>query len=458
MSEKTPLKLYNTLTRKEEVFKPISKAQVKMYTCGPTVYNYPHIGNYFAYLTSDFLKRTLKYNGFKVKQVMNITDVDDKTIRDSQVQNISLKQFTEKYTKAFLEDMRSLNIDTPELVPKATSHIKEMVSLIQDLLKKKIAYKGSDNSIYFSISKFRNYGKLSNLNLKELKTTRVKQDEYTKDNAQDFALWKAYDSSDGNVFWKTSLGKGRPGWHIECSAMSMKYLGNHFDIHTGGIDLIFPHHENEIAQSESSTKKKFVNYWIHNEWIKVDNKKMSKSLGNFYTLRDLINLGFSPLHYRYLTLQTHYRKPLNFTLESQESAKTSYEKIKNKILSLKNQTHKGIDKTKEYNSQFISAINDDLNMPKALSIFLQALDDFDFSPKKKLQLLYKFDSVLGLKIKTFKPEKLTIPNEIKTMLKERETLRKLKKFAEADILRQRILEKGYEISDTQKGPKLSKII
>ena len=452
------LKLYNTLTREKETFKPIKKDQVRMYSCGPTVYNYPHIGNYRAYIVADILKRTLKYNGLNVKQVMNITDVDDKTIRDSQKQGISLKELTEMYTKIFMKEIESLNIDSPDVFPKATEHIKEMVSLIKKLLDKKIAYKGEDNSIYYSISKFKDYGKLSNIKFKKLKTeTRVKQDEYSKERVNDFALWKSWDEKDGEVFWETEISKGRPGWHIECSAMSTKYLGNHFDIHTGGVDLIFPHHENEIAQTEAATKKKFVNFWIHNEWLLVDGKKMSKSLNNFYTLNDLKKMNYSPLHFRYLTLLTHYKKPMNFTLDSLEAAKVTFERIKRKIIELKSQEHKGKDLTKSYESQFTKAINDDLNTHQAVQIFIKTLEDFDFDPKNKLLLLEKFDSVLGLNIKEMQDLFIQTPIEVERLLEEREKLRKKKMWAEADILRQRIKEKGYLLEDTPKGPRLEKI-
>lgn len=455
---KIPLKLYNTLTRKKETFKPIKKGEVGMYTCGPTVYNFPHIGNYRAYITADLLKRTLKYNNYKIKQVMNITDVDDKTIRDSQKQGMPLKEFTEKYTKIFLEEINALNIDKPEVFPKATEHIKEMVFLIKKLLDKKIAYKGEDDSIYYSISKFKNYGKLANLKFKSLKAkTRIKQDEYAKEKVSDFALWKAWDENDGPVFWETEIGKGRPGWHIECSAMSTKYLGEHFDIHTGGIDLVFPHHQNEIAQSEAVTGKKFVNYWVHNEWLLVDGKKMSKSLGNFYTLKDLIDKGYSPIHFRYLNLLTHYKKPLNFTLENLDAAKSSYERIKKRIIELKAGEQKGNDFTEQYDAKFKKAINDDLNLPKAVQVFIKALDDLDFDSKNKFALLKKFDSVLGLKIDEMQETLLVLSKEVEFLVNEREKLRKNKMWAEADIIRQRIKERGYAIEDTSEGPKLEKI-
>src|SRR3989338_8353872 len=308
-----PLKLYNTLTRKKEVFKPIKDKIVNLYTCGPTIYDYAHIGNFRAYICSDILKRYLKYKGFKVKHIMNITDVDDKTIKGANQQKISLKDYTKKYEKIFFEDIEALNIDKADVFPKATEHIKEMIDLVKKLLKNGIAYKSEDGSIYYDISKFKDYGKLSHTKIKELKEgARVNQDSYEKESANDFALWKAYHEEDGNIFWQTEIGKGRPGWHIECSAMSMKYLGSHFDIHAGGVDLVFPHHENEIAQSEAFTGKKFVNYWFHNEHLLVDGRKMSKSLGNYYTLRDLLTKNYNPKAIRYLLLSTHYRQQLNF--------------------------------------------------------------------------------------------------------------------------------------------------
>ncbi|MEK6844203.1 MAG: cysteine--tRNA ligase [Nanoarchaeota archaeon] len=452
-----PLKIYNTLTRKKETFKPINKKEVRIYTCGPTVYNYPHIGNYRAYITADILKRVLNYNKYKVKHVMNITDVDDKTIRDSQKEGSQLKSFTERYASIFLKEIEMLNIIPADFFPRATSHVNEMVAIIKSLLEKNIAYKGEDGSIYYSISKFKDYGNLVHLKFKDAKTkARIKQDEYAKEKATDFALWKAWDEKDGNVFWETEIGKGRPGWHIECSAMSTKYLGEQFDIHTGGIDLIFPHHQNEIAQIEPVTNKKFVNYWVHNEWLLVNGKKMSKSLGNFYTLKDLIEKSYSPSDFRYLNLLTHYRKQLNFTFENMDAAKNSYERIKRKIIELKKQEHKGKDFTEEYESQFLKAINDDLNTPEAIQIFHKTLDEFDFSPKKKLKLLEKFDDILGLGVKDMQETAITIPKDVKKLIEEREKLRKEKNWAEADILRQRILEKGYKIEDSAQGAKIEK--
>ena len=459
MEKTIPLKIYNTLTRKKESFEPITQKEVKMYSCGPTVYNYPHIGNYRAYITADILRRVLGYNGYKVKQIMNITDVDDKTIRDSRKKGISLKEFTEGYTKVFLEEMKKLNIIPADKFPRATDHIEEMVSIISGLLKKKIAYKGEDGSIYYSISKFKNYGKLAHLKFDGLKEgARVKQDDYTKEAASDFALWKAYDESDGEVFWESKLGKGRPGWHIECSAMSTKYLGESFDIHTGGVDLIFPHHQNEIAQIEPVTKKKFVNYWVHNEWLLVDGKKMSKSLKNFYMLKDIINQGYDPLHFRYLVLLTHYKKPFNFTFENMDAAKTAYERIKRKVIELKSQEHKGKDLTEHYSGEFLKAVNDDVNLPKAIAVFFNTLEDFNFNPKNKIELIEKFDEVLGLGIKEMHKIDIKVPTDVAKLIEEREKLRKEKEWAKADIIRQRIKERGYELEDTPNGSKAVKII
>ena len=333
---------FNTLTRRKEVFKQINSKEVGMYTCGPTVYDYAHIGNFRAFIFEDLLKRWLKYRGFIVRHVMNLTDVDDKTIKGSKTKGIDLGQYTEFYAKAFFEDVATLNIEPADHYPRATEHIPEMEALIQTLLVKCYAYKGEDKSIYFAINKFLDYGKLSKIQLQQLKTgARVKTDEYAKEEAQDFALWKAYTPEDGDVYWETSLGKGRPGWHIECSAMSMKYLGETFDIHCGGIDNMFPHHENEIAQSEAATGKPFVHYWLHNEHLQVDGKRMAKSLGNYYTLRDLQTKNCDPKAIRFLLLSTHYRQQFNFTFEGLEASKGAIERLINLMHRLQNANGKG---------------------------------------------------------------------------------------------------------------------
>lgn len=465
------LKLYNTLTRKKELFKPIKKGKVGMYTCGPTVYNYPHIGNYRAYLAADILKQYLKYSGFKVKHIMNITDVDDKTIRDSQKQGISLKEFTEKYTKAFMEDLELLNIQKADIFPKAADHIKEMVNIVKKLLDKGIAYKGDDGSIYYSVSKFKNYGKLAHINLKELKAgARVKQDEYTKEKASDFALWKAWDEKDGDVFWKTPIGKGRPGWHIECSAMSMKYLGKTFDIHTGGIDLIFPHHENEIAQSEACTGKKFVNYWLHNEHLIVNGKKMSKSFGNFYTLRDLLDKGYDPIAIKYVLLSTHYRQQLNFTFKDLEAAKNTLEKLKDFMQRL--QEIEGDEKnpnvlklTLKAKTGFERAMDNDLEISSALAAIFNFIKEINKLisankiSKKDAELVYdqmlKFDSVLGLNLDKTEKEELT--QEEKQLIEDRETARGEKDFEKADQIRDKLRKKGILLEDTKQGVRWKRV-
>ncbi len=453
------LRFYNTLTRKKEIFKPIKGNEVRIYNCGPTVYNYVHIGNCRAFVDADVLKRYLLYKGFKVKQVMNITDVDDKTIRDSQKEGLSLKEFTTKYTKAFFEDLKTLNISPATFYPKATEHISEMISLIEKLEKKKYTYIGEDKSVYYDISKFKKYGKLSGIKVEDLKSSgRVKQDEYGKEDAHDFALWKAYDKSDGAVFWDTKYGRGRPGWHIECSAMSMKYLGETFDIHTGGIDLIFPHHENEIAQSEAATGKPFVKFWLHNEYILVDGKKMSKSLGNFYTLRDVLSRGYNPKSVRYLLMSTHYRQPLNFTFESLKGVNAAVERLTNFMSYLdsvngEKDNKKIIRLTAKVKKQFETCMDADLNMSSALaSIFDFIRDVYKLKISKKDALLVKgvmlnFDSVLGI----LKTEKKALSEEIECLVKEREEARKNKDFKKADSIREELRKKGVVLEDTKEG-------
>ena len=427
-----------------------------MYSCGPTVYNYAHIGNHRTNIFNDILKRTLAHNKLKVTHVMNMTDVDDKTIKASQKERISLTELTIKYEEIFLKELEELNIIIPSKVLRATENIEEMILLIKKLIAKKYAYKTSDG-IYFSIDKFKSYGNLAQLQKTKKTKSRIIADEYDKSNPHDFALWKFHTPQDGSTFWEAPFGKGRPGWHIECSAMSTKELGNTIDIHTGGQDLIFPHHTNEIAQSEAATGKKFVKVWMHGAMLTMKEGKMSKSLGNIYYLKDLKEQGFQPMHYRYLCLQTHYRKPLNFTLENLDAAKNAYERLKRKIIEIKQQEHKGLDKRKIYEPQFHHAINDDLNIPKALQVFLTALDDFDFDPKKKIKLLEHFDSILGLQIADMQEVITLVPKEVEHLIESRERLRKNKLWAEADIIRQRILEKGYKVTDTSAGPKAEKI-
>ncbi len=446
-----PLKLYNTLRRKKEIFNPIKDNNVGMYSCGLTVYDYGHIGNFRAFVASDILRRYLEFKGYKVKKIVNITDVDDKTIKKSIQENKSLEEFTKKYERAFFEDEKNMNIKKANVYPKATKHIKEMISLIEKLLKKGFAYKSKDG-IYFNIKKFKNYGRLSGVKLNELKTgasERIKKDEYDKENVRDFALWKFYDNEDGNVFWNTKLGKGRPGWHIECSVMSSKYLGENFDVHTGGVDLIFPHHENEIAQSESAFKKNFVNYWVHNEWLLVNEKKMSKSLGNYYTLRDIIQMGYNPLDLRYLYLTGNYRSQLNFTFDNLKNSQNSLERLKNIIKELKND--KKINKG--YSQKFEKAMDNDLDTVNALQVLWSLIRDD--KAEGKINTIKKIDSVLGLDL--LKKEKVKIPDEIMKLVKEREKLRERKEWKKADYIRERIKEKGYNIDDTKERSRVQKI-
>ncbi len=454
------LKLYNTLTRNVEVFNPIKKGEVKLYTCGPTVYEFAHIGNFRAYIAQDILRRYLKYKGYKVKQVQNLTDVDDKTIKNSRKEGISLDMYTARYKKAFFDDLKTLNIEPAEFYPEATKHISEMLALIKKLFAKKIAYIGEDGCVYYNIRNFAQYGKLSHLKMDELKAgARVKQDEYEKENAQDFALWKAWDETDGDVFWESEYGRGRPGWHIECSAMSTKYLGETFDIHAGGVDLIFPHHENEIAQSEGANGKPLANYWFHNEHLLVNGKKMSKSLGNFYTLRDLLGQGRNPKAIRYLLMATHYRQQLNFTLESLDASDNSVKRLLDFMASLrsgksgKETGSKVGELIKDAEQKFEEAMDDDLNISKALAAifdFVKEINKLELGKKdseKVIDAMMKFDKVLGL----LEGEKFKITEEQKKLVDEREAARKAKDFKNADRIRNELLAQGIVIEDTPNG-------
>lgn len=456
------MKFYNTLTRKKEVFVPIDPPNVSFYSCGPTVYNYPHIGNYRAYIFADTLKRVLLYSGYKVEHIMNITDIDDKTIRDSQKEGKTLKEFTEFYTEEFFKDSKALNILEPTKFTKATDYIPEMVEIIKKLLDKGLAYKSPDGSIYYDIKKFKDYGKLSHLDLKSQKENasgRIKTDEYDKDNAQDFALWKAWDEKDGDVFWETELGKGRPGWHIECSAMSMKNLGEQIDIHTGAVDNIFPHHENEIAQSEGATGKQFVKYWMHLEWVLVDQKKMAKSFKNFYTLRDLMSKGINPIAYRFWLLMANYRTKMNFNYSALEGAETALKRLYGLYLGLATpeagkETEIG-QVHQEYKNKFKEYLEDDLDTPKALVLLWDVFKDENISNADKKATVLDFDKVLGLGFDNLKEE--IIPENVLTLAQARAEARKNKDFKKSDEFRQEINTLGYEVKDTEEGQKINKI-
>jgi cysteinyl-tRNA synthetase len=472
------LVFFNTLTRRKEPFSPIEPGKVKMYTCGPTVYDFAHIGNFRTYLFEDVLRRWLKLSGYQVIQVMNITDVDDKTIRGAREKKISLKEYTHPYINAFFEDLLALRIEPAEYYPRATETIPEMVKIIQKLLEKGIAYRGEDGSIYYDVSKFPDYGKLAHMEVKELKAgARVSHDEYDKEEASDFALWKAWDPEDGDVFWETPLGKGRPGWHIECSAMSMKYLGPHFDIHTGGVDNIFPHHQNEIAQSEAYTGQKFVNYWLHAEHLIVEGRKMSKSLGNFYTVRQILQNGYSPLALRYFYLSSHYRNKLNFTFPALQAAHSAVNRIQDFMRRLKEahgspflKLHALLEKAKQ---EFQEGMNDDLNTPKALAALHDLIGEINVAfdqntlsfddANSVAEFFFYVDKLLGLGLEEIyqkasfsdlaKDEHL-LPPKTKALVEERERARKEKNFKKADEIRMRLKEQGIEIEDTPSGPRI----
>ncbi len=460
--------LYNTLTRTKEIFKPIKKKQVGIYSCGPTVYWYQHIGNLRAYLFSDILKRVLVYNQFKVNQIINVTDVghltSDSDDGDDKMEIAVLKEgrtatdIANFYFKIFKSDFKKLNILEPTQWVWATKHIDEQIELIKKLEKKEFTYKTEDG-IYFDSSKFKDYSKLAMLRIEGLKEgKRIATGD--KKNKTDFALWKfSSESGKRQQEWPSPWGVGFPGWHIECSAMSMKYLGEHFDIHTGGEDHIPIHHTNEIAQSEAATGKKFVNYWLHGAFlVDSEGKKVSKSTGGLYTVSELEEKGYSALHYRYLCLQTSYRKQLQFSLESLDASKNAYEKIKRKVIRLRTEKNSGNTDVEHHKNEFLEAINDDLNMPQALEVFWNVIEETDMNTRTRLALLEDFDRVLGLGVKEMKEEKVVIPKDVLNLLEARQEARKKKMFAEADILRQRIKERGFIIEDlAEDGPTLRKI-
>ena len=453
------LKLYNTLTRKKEIFKPLNKKEVGLYSCGPTVYHYAHLGNLRAYIFADILKKTLLFNGFNVKHVINITDVghltsdadtgEDKLEKGAKREGKTAWDVAEFYTKAFQEDMKLLNILPPTIICKATDHIKEQIALVKTLEQKGYTYEIEDG-IYFDTSKLKDYGKLAKLKLKELKAG-ARIDVKDKKNPTDFALWKfSPKDQKRDMEWISPWSKrGFPGWHVECSAMSMKYLGNHFDMHTGGIDHIPVHHTNEIAQSESATGEKFVNYWLHAEFLVLkDNVKMGKSNDNFLRLQTLLDKGYDPLDYRYFCLTTQYKIPLAFGFEGVDAARNARLHLSEKIKEwLRDPSSKG--EIRIYKEKFLKAINDDLNTPKALALVWEIVKTTKLGNKQKLELLLDFDKVLGLKLSEITLEK--IPKEIESLAKKRQLLRKEKKFQEADNVRKQIQEKGYTLDDTDKG-------
>ncbi len=499
------LKLFNTLSRSVQVFTPLDPAGKKagMYCCGPTVYDFAHIGNWRTFVFGDLVRRYLEFKNFQVTHVMNITDVEDKIIRrvretspKSKVQSprpdvstiqrfndlTPLREFTGKFEAAFFEDLEKLNCLRPHQTPRATEHIPEIISLIEKLLQRGVAYQAADGSVYFSIEKYRgcgcNYGQLLKLNFDEMRAgERVKSDEYAKESVADFALWKTRAPEDGDIFWPGPFGEGRPGWHIECSAMSMKILGASFDLHLGGEDLIFPHHEDEIAQSEGATGKPFVKHWLHGAHLLVEGKKMSKSLGNFFTLRDLLSKGFTGREIRYLLLTAHYRETFNFTLEGLAGARTALARIDECVSRLREIIGSPASGTARTHLQpavpeagvpnliadFTAAMDDDLNISAAWAVVFDWVRDMNRrlaenslsadAAATALTGWEKIDSVLGIGTKSG-PE---VPAEILALAEARTAAKLAKDFKRADAIRGELKTKGWVIEDTPKGPKLKKI-
>ena len=457
------LQFFNTNSKRKEKFNPISNEIVKIYTCGPTVYNTAHIGNFRTFLFEDLLKRFLIYKGYNVYHVMNITDVDDKTIKKAKRDKKLFQELTSKYLAQFMDDIEFLKIIPADIYPKATDHIEEMIEMITNLQKDEIAYLSKDNSVYFDLSKDKGYGRLINFNQSELKhTERVINDEYSKDNPQDFSLWKSWTNEDGDIFWNSPWGKGRPGWHIECSAMSIKYLGEHFDIHCGGVDNIFPHHENELAQSISVTGKPFVNYWIHSEHLHLKGDKMSKTQGNFFTIPDLISKGFLAEEIRFVMLSAHYRTKLTFSLEQCLESRSAIQRISSLYNRLKNFSDGNLDKfnlPSEYDN-FILALDNDLDTPKAFASFFKwiryvntKLDNDQSMNNEEVNGGIKFlnivDSIFGVLIK-----ENSVPKKIHRLAAEREKYRKMGEWREADLVRDKMQELGWIVEDGPEGPSI----
>lgn len=459
------LKIYNTLTCSIEDFRPINPPNVGMYACGPTVYDFQHIGHMRRYVGDDILVRTLKFNDFSVKHVMNITDVghlvsdqdsgEDKMEEGAKKYKMSVWDIAKKFENQFFSSAEKLNIERPDIIMKATDYIKDQIELIKILEEKGFTYKTSDG-VYFDTSKFPSYGQLSTL--EEVKEGARVEINPEKKNARDFALWKfSPKDKKREMEWESPWGTGFPGWHVECSTMSMLSLGPTLDIHTGGVDHISIHHQNEIAQSEGATGKKFVNFWVHHNFLLVDGQKMSKSLGNIFTIDDVIKKGFSPLALRYLYLQTHYRQEMNFTWESLEAAQNAFEKLKNEISGWENPAIG----CAEYEERFLQAINDDLNMPRALAIVWELVKS-DYPTGAKAESLFEMDKVLGLGLeKVTEVEKVSsvekVPEEVAALIKEREELRKKKRYHLADQLRNKIKKMGYEIEDKDDKTEVTKL-
>lgn len=466
------MKLYNSLTRKEEEFKPLHDKKITLYTCGPTVYDETHIGHMRKYTMDDILKRSLEYLGYEVKHVMNITDVghlsgdddsgEDKLEKGAKKQGKTVWDIAQYYTDKFFETIDALDIQHPDVISKATDHIQQMIDLVKKLEEKGFTYE-TEEAIYFDVTKFPDYGKLSGQKLEEKKQA-AREDVHvdpSKKNPADFALWfkRVGRFADHTMHWESPWGDGFPGWHIECSAMSMTYLGETIDIHTGGIDHIPVHHEDEIAQSEAATGKPFVNYWVHHAFLKVNGEKMSKSKGNFYTLKDLYDHNIDPLSIRYLFLTAHYRKELNFTWEAAEAAQEAFIKLRNAVIDLKLEIANSRQEQKEltengFIKSFKKAISNDINTSEAVATMWEVLKS-DLTASEKLDTLYAFDKVFGLKLENYEPE--AIPDDVIQLAEEREQARKDKDFQKSDELRNKINDMGYEIKDTESGYKVNKL-
>ena len=460
------ISLYNTLTGKKQPFHPLDTKNVGMYNCGPTIYDFAHIGNWRSFLFADLVRRFFELEGFTVKQVMNITDVDDKTIAGAQKMKKPLHEFTDVYYREFLNDLGALRIKRPHVLPRATDHIGEMITLIERLLERGLAYKEKDGSVYFDISAFPQYGRLVHLNPSTLKeNARLKVDQYERDEARDFALWKGWTSEDGAIAWDASFGKGRPGWHIECSAMSMKYLGATFDVHTGGIDLRFPHHENELAQSVGATNHDFARVWLHNEHLLVDGKKMSKSLGNYHTLRDILEKGFEPVAFRYLCLSTHYRTQMNFTFKSLENAAKTVANVNSFMhkvrdtrarTNVKKENQELIVASSEARQLFLHALEDDLNTPIAVATIFELMNvanrhmDEATADSASLDAVLDTMSAFNAVFDVLIDEEPLSPDDEKLVV-EREHCRKKKDFAKADHIRDLLKRRGILLEDTPYG-------